>query len=171
MTPRRRLAEIWLLPTKRISLTPVLSPSLMREDHVDAAIRQVDDARRHAARGRGRGGDRLRGCAERRHPPWPDCRDARLGLENRLDRAPSRPCLLPSITTRLMIGPWKRPPCGCPGLVCCAKAVSAAVTPAIIALMATMAVVAGFFRRFVVVDIINWPVSLYLPSGAPADWL
>ena len=28
--------------------------------------------------------------------------------------------------------------------------------------MATMAVVAGFFRRLVVVDIINWPVSLYL---------
>jgi hypothetical protein len=44
------------------------------------------------------------------------------------------------------------------GATCCAKALSAAVIPAISALIAIMAVVAGFFRRGVVVDIINWPV-------------
>ena len=39
---------------------------------------------------------------------------------------------------------------------------SAAVIPAIIALTAIIAVAAGFLRRGVVVDIINWPVSLSL---------
>ena len=40
------------------------------------------------------------------------------------------------------------------------------------ALIAITAVVAGFFRRGVVVDIINWPVlCLYIPSGGvPAGW-
>src|SRR6478735_1701134 len=77
--------------------------------------------------------------------------------------------LFPSSTTRLTTGPCAAETRRFPGAACCAKALSAAVIPAISALIAIMAVVAGFFRRGVVVDIINWPVSLYsvLAGKAP----
>ena len=73
--------------------------------------------------------------------------------------------LLPSSTTRLMTGPCAaETPVRLPwGRLLREGAVSRQSLPAISALIATMAVVAGFFRRVVVVDIINWPVSLSLP--------